>query len=241
MVPIESWLSGSQEYRREYRRPLVTLSYAQSLDGSIAARPGVRTRLSGPESLRMTHALRAAHDAILVGVGTLLVDDPSLTVRLAEGRNPQPVVLDCRLRTPVEAKIFRSGAAPVIAYSLRDEDGELATEVWRRAAALEGRGARLLPLPEQQPGCLSLTALLECLADLGIASLMVEGGAAVIGSFLQSGLVDYVVLTIAPLFLAGLPAVAPDTGESPSIYPLALKEVGSQQMGDDLVVWGKVK
>jgi 3,4-dihydroxy 2-butanone 4-phosphate synthase/GTP cyclohydrolase II len=241
MVPIESWLAGAQEYRLKNRRPLVTLSYAQSLDGSIAARPGVRTRLSGPESLLMTHRLRAAHDAILVGVGTLLADDPSLTVRLAEGKNPQPVVLDCHLRAPVEAKIFRSGGAPVIAYSQLNTQCEPAADVRRRAAVLEQRGARLLPLPTEQPGRVSLPALLECLADLGVASLMVEGGSAVIGSFLQSGLVDYVVLTIAPLFLAGLPAVPADGGEPPSIYPLALKEVGSQQMGEDLVMWGKVK
>ena len=92
MVPIDSWLADAHNFRQVHGRPLVTLSYAQSLDGCISLRPGIPTALSGPEAMRLTHRLRAAHDAILVGIGTILADDPRLTVRLVEGRNPQPVV-----------------------------------------------------------------------------------------------------------------------------------------------------
>src|SRR5687768_4642967 len=87
-------------------RPVVTLSYAQTLDGSLAL-PGRQLIISSPESMKMTHELRAAHDGLLVGIGTVLIDDPRLTVRLADGRNPQPVVLDSRLRMPLTANLLK--------------------------------------------------------------------------------------------------------------------------------------
>ncbi len=96
-------------------RPYVTLSYAQSLDGSITARRGEPLAISGPESLEMTHRLRAEHDAILVGIGTLLADDPRLSVRLVAGADPQPIIVDSRLRFPLNARILLDGRSPWIA------------------------------------------------------------------------------------------------------------------------------
>ena len=103
MEQIEVLLRGASDYHQSVGRPFVTLSYAQSLDGCIAAKRGQPLALSGPQSLTLTHQLRSAHDAIMVGIGTLLADNPRLTVRLVEGRDPQPVVLDSRLRFPSEA------------------------------------------------------------------------------------------------------------------------------------------
>lgn len=241
MVPIERWLSGAREHSQQHHRPLVTLSYAQSLDGSIAVRRGIRTPLSGSESLEMTHRLRATHDAILVGIGTILADDPSLTVRLVEGKNPQPVVLDTMLRFPLGAKMLKKNNVPWIAHRLPEQGFHP-----ERAVALETLGVRLLPIPENTTGGLSLPVLLECLAEMGISSLMVEGGARVITSFLEAGLVDYTVLTIAPLFLGGLPAVEAherhdfnDLGETRPPFPVRLRDVGYERLGDDLVVWGE--
>ena len=91
--------------RQNTGRPFVTLTYAQSLDGSIARVPGKRLQLSGPEAQAMTHRLRAVNDAILVGIGTVLADNPRLTVRLAEGSDPQPVILDSKLRFPLDANL----------------------------------------------------------------------------------------------------------------------------------------
>ena len=107
--------SDAEAFYRRHRRPFVTLSYAQSLDGSIATAAGQPLRISSPQSMIMTHALRAAHDAILVGINTVLADDPSLTVRLDEGNNPQPIVLDSQLRMPQMLACWRNPEASGLA------------------------------------------------------------------------------------------------------------------------------
>ena len=211
-------------------RPFVTLTYAQSLDGSIAARRGEPLALSGGESLRLTHRLRAAHRGILVGVGTVLADDPRLTTRLGEGaRDPQPVVLDRRLRTPPDSRLVAGGGpAPWIAAA-PDADP-------RRERRLAAAGARVVRLPEGEGG-IDLRALLDYLRGRRVESLMVEGGARVITSFLATRLVDHLVLTIAPRFVGGLPAVA-GNGERPAVLP-RLSGLRHRQLGADLVVWGR--
>jgi len=237
MEHIQAWLSQAQAFRQSHGRPLVSLCYAQSLDGSLAARQGQRTDLSGPESSRLTHQLRAAHDAILVGVGTVLADDPQLTVRLVEGNHPQPVVLDSHLRMPLEARLLTSHPRPVWIATTPDADPQ-------KANALQAIGARLLILPADESGRVSLPALLECLAASEINSLMVEGGAQVITSFLAQRLVDQVVLTIAPVFLGGLRAIEPDsilslTRRTEENFP-SLTDLHYERLGDDLIVWGKL-
>jgi len=181
-------------------RPFITLSYAQSLDGSIAARRGEPTPISGPEAMRLTHQLRAHHDAILVGIGTVIADDPQLTVRLVRGPDPQPVVLDSRLRFPAWARLLREGRRPWIATTEAADRG--------RQAELEAAGARVVRLPADGHGMVNLEALLAFLDRWHIRSLMIEGGATVISSVLAAHLADRLVLTIAPLMLGGLNAVA---------------------------------
>ena len=104
---LEALSARAAAHHRRTGRPFVTLTYAQSLDGSIAADPGQPLSLSGPQSLLLTHYLRAAHDAILVGIGTVLADNPLLNVRLVEGKNPQPVIVDSQLRFPLDANLLR--------------------------------------------------------------------------------------------------------------------------------------
>jgi 3,4-dihydroxy 2-butanone 4-phosphate synthase/GTP cyclohydrolase II len=180
-------------------RPLVTLSYAQSLDGSIAARRGEQTAISGPESLQLTHLLRARQDAILVGVGTVLSDDPQLTVRLVQGVDPQPIIVDSRLRFPSTAKMLQAGRPPWI-FTTSSADPA-------RQAALEAAGAVVTRLPADEQGLVSLGAMLAELHTRAIRRVMVEGGARVISNFLATHLADRLVLTIAPLLLGGLSAV----------------------------------
>ena len=236
MAPIEAWLADARNFRQEHGRPLVTLSYAQSLDGSLSLRRGVPSALSGPQAMQLTHRLRAAHDAILVGIGTVLSDDPRLTVRLAQGRNPQTVVLDGQLRFPLQAKLLQGEPLPWIATHQRPIDLEAHHQ---KKSALEARGARLFEIPPDENNDLSLPALLAKLADLGIDSLMVEGGSRVITSFLTSHLADQFVITIAPLFLAGLPAVQLPLQDGFTIFPTP-RDIGYDRLGDDLIVWGRL-
>ena len=211
-------------------RPFVTLAYAQSVDGSIALEAGRPFALSGPEAMRLTHALRAAHDGILIGIGTLLSDDPRLTVRLVEGRSPQPVVVDSKLRTPPGARLFNGGSRRPAWIATTDGADE------GRRAGLEARGAQVLRIPSWANGWVDLPALMERLASQGIGHLMVEGGARIITSFLRARLVDYAVVTVTPRFLGGMPALtATERGGLPRLQTWA-----SDRVGDDLVLSGEL-
>lgn len=209
--------------------PYVTLSYAQSLDGAISLRRGQPTALSGPQALAMTHQLRAEHDAILVGIGTVLADDPRLTVRLVSGPDPQPVVVDSQLRLPPTARLLQNPRPPWIATTAAADPG--------REATLTAAGARILRLPGTA-GQVNLPALLHRLHELGISRLMVEGGATIINNFLAARLVDHLVVTVTPALLGGLPAVH-NLGPAGTALP-RLHQPHYQQLGRDLIVSGDV-
>lgn len=213
--------------------PFVTLSYAQSLDGSVAAQPGKHLDISAPESLKMTHALRAAHGAaqggILVGIGTALADDPSLTVRLVEGGNPQPVVVDSHLRLPADAKLLQDNHPVWIATTH--------TAASERQQALEAVGAKILRLPANANGQVDLAALLARLGAMGLHSLMVEGGPTILTSFLTNRLADYAVVTVAPFWVGGVHAVNQPLLPSAEIFPrIAAPQI--LQVGSDVTLWG---
>ena len=175
--------------------------------------------------MRLTHQLRAAHQAILVGIGTLLADDPRLSVRLSPGTTPRPVVVDSQLRFPLSARLLAEGRRPIIATTT--------TASAARQTALEMAGARVVRMPASTTEKVDLTALLAWLRGQGYASLMVEGGATMITEFLRQGLVDRLVVTVAPVLVGGLNAVA-------SLSPkMLLQWDGVRQFGDDVVFWGK--
>jgi GTP cyclohydrolase II len=222
-----TWLDGKP---RPSARPLVTVSYAQSLDGSIAAPGCGRLRLSGSGSLRMTHRLRAAHDAIMVGIGTILADDPQLTVREVQGEDPRPIIVDTFLRTPPNARALRAGRPAIIAAG-ESTDGPA-------AAALLASGAEVRHLPTTASDLISLPALLALLESLNIRRLMVEGGARLITSFLDECLVDSVVITMCPSLIGGLQALHPLKRRPAGEFP-RLIDTHSAIIGDDIVVWGK--
>lgn len=227
---LEALSERMSAHRGRTTVPFVTLSYSQSLDGSIATNQGKPMRLSSPQSMALTHELRGIHDAILVGIGTVLADNPRLNVRLAEGEDPQPVVVDSKLRFPLEGNLLRNHSRfPWIATT--DGAGT------RRRRRLEGAGARVLSLPANESGSVNLAALLEMLGQLGIGSVMVEGGARIITSFLSLRLVNYLVLTVAPVLVGGLPAVDSLGPRDRSRYPRLLN-TAFQRLGDDLILWG---
>lgn len=225
-------LAVADQIRLPENRPFVTLSYAQSLDGSIAIMQGERTQISGPESTRLTHQLRANHDAILIGIGTLLADDPHLTVRFVEGHNPQPVVLDRNLRIPVDSYLVQSNPPWIV--TLEDADPDKVQE-------LISLGAKLIYVPDSKPGHLHIDRILEALHARGIQRLMVEGGARVITSFLEARLIDFMVVTISPLILGGLPAVSfpRRVGSTTKTKEfIKLDRMNTTFNGEDLVVFG---
>lgn len=227
--PLDRLLARVPATGIKARRPSVTISYAQSLDGSIASASGKPLSLSSRGTLEMTHRLRAAHDAILVGIGTILADNPQLTVRHVDGEHPQPVILDTYLRTPNEASILEHPKPPIIAA------GRTPNRV--RAQELEQAGGRVLSLPTREEGLVELTALMERLRQLGLASVMVEGGTRVISSFLRDQLADCMVVTIAPSLVAGKRAIEDLAQDS-------LPRLGEPEwaaFGPDLVVWGEVE
>ncbi len=211
-------------------RPFVTLTYAQSLDGSLAAQPGVPLALSGPESRRFTHQLRARHDAILVGIETVLADDPQLNVRLVAGADPRPVLLDSHLRCPTRARCLAAARHPIIATS---EAAAL-----DRQRELEAVGAMIVRLPSRA-GQIDLIALLAQLDAQGIQTLMVEGGARVITSFLQARLVDRVTLTLTPILVGGVRAIT-NLVSAPPQFP-RLRQATIETLGPDWIVSGEIE
>jgi GTP cyclohydrolase II len=214
--------------------PWVTLSYAQSLDGSIAAKPGKRFQLSNPHSQTLTHQLRSLHDAVLVGINTVLADDPRLTVRLVKGKNPRPVVLDGRLRLPLGSKLLRPPCVPpIIATTVKASS--------LREKRLQKAGAQVIRLRSRRNGFLDLRMLLTHLAQLGIRSLMVEGGARVITDFLTLQLVDQMVVTVSPLVLGGMNAVTQLVPLLHSRVRSRLTNVQYHLFAGDLVVYADVE
>ncbi len=179
-------------------RPRVTLHYAQSLDGRIATRSGASRWISGPPATHFAHELRAASGAVVIGSGTALMDDPRLTVRHVSGPQPLRVVLDGRGRLPATARLLTDGAAPTI-------------HVTRGSGAAGGPASHVerWALPGGPAGeGVDLSALLARLADLRVAAVLVEGGRGVLTSFLRAGLVDRLIVTVAPMIVgAGIDAI----------------------------------
>lgn len=232
--PQEAWFERlpllTKEFFDRHRRPLVTVSYAQSVDGSIATRNREPLRLSGHQSMVLTHRIRAASDAILIGINTLMVDNPLLTVRLVEGVNPQPILLDSNLRVPLRARILdRLDRHCWIACT--DKSGP------ERIDEVENRGAVVIRCSRDLLGRVNLQNLLHQLGERGVRSIMVEGGSQVITSFIEAQLVDQLIITIAPRLVGGLSVLNRHAaGEGSALH---LNPVSYQSCGRDIIVWGR--
>ncbi|GJE89464.1 RibD family protein [Phanerochaete sordida] len=197
-------------------RPHVTLTFAQSLDAKIGGARGKQLALSGRESLVMTHWMRTMHDAIMVGIGTALNDDPQLNTRhvppLPEGHPhkyhlPRPVILDADLNLLPECKLLTNYAAGTgrRPWIIAVPPTRNCVDWGLRRHDLEVAGAKVIEV-ERENGRVSLPSMLKALRKLGVRSLMVEGGARVIQSFLAAStekarLVDTVIVTVAPVFV----------------------------------------
>lgn len=233
------------------QRPLVTLKFAATLDGvigqfrdpSTAAQPMF---ITGKKSLAYAHELRATHDAILVGQGTIQADDPQLTVRAKKippggNRDLLRVVLDSKLRTPLLAKVIanigdKKAKQPTLLLALEPTKKERAL-FQRRRQALEAAGAEVIVVPPDQTQSIDLHAALHLLGQRGVQSLLVEGGSTVNGSFITAALVDRVVAFFAPkLAGAGLAVPISDGLGRGLAAALQLNRLRTRMLDDDLVV-----
>ena len=196
-------------------RPWVTLKVASTLDGFIGSdqcKPSDPALVTGKAARAHAHVLRSQHDAVLVGVGTVLADNPRLTVRLpgADGTGPLRVVLDGHLRTPPSARLIRQlGTPPALIVGAQPRKGARdARARLGREQALRKAGAEVLLLPADRAGRVLIPSLLRALAERGVQSLLVEGGSRVHGAFISAALVDSVAFFLAPRLVgAGRPIV----------------------------------
>ena len=215
-----------------HHRPWVTLKAAVSLDGRVATREGESKWITGEAARERGLELREEHDAILVGVETILADDPQLTRRL--GLNPisgwRRIVLDTRLRTPTDAVVVRTRPeATVIAHT-----AEAGIEDRRR---LREAGVELVELKADDDGRVDLGALLDHLARREVAALLVEGGPTVHGSFNDADLVDEIILFIAPFVIGGdAPSAVAGTGVATLEAAQRLCFEDIDRHGDDLEI-----
>ncbi len=170
---------------------MITVHYAQSLDGRLATRTGDSQWIGGPASLKLAHQLRAEHAAVLVGVGTVLADNPRLTVRLVAGPSPTRVIVDSTLRIPLDAHVLTDGAASTVVATTERALPE-------RVKAVAACGATVLQASADALGRVDLRALLP---TLGAESVLVEGGGAVITSVLRQRLASRLVVCIAPMVI----------------------------------------
>ena len=218
-------------------RPHVTLKAAATLDGKIADVYGASKWITGEASRREAHRLRSEADAIVVGIGTVLADDPALTVRLDPPwpREPLRVVLDSTARTPVSARLI-AGPTPgraVIAVGV-SAPGE-------RVRALEAAGAQVVRCPGPD-GRVSIPALLAALFAREVRGVLVEGGAAVAAAFLDAGVVDRAAMFYAPMLLGGATAPSVLAGAGRELKrAVGLEHVEVRRIADDLLVEGDVR
>ena len=224
---IDGWLSEQRTLAALTERPFVTLSYAQSWDGSITLHCGKPLALSGGPAMTLTHQLRSIHDGILVGVGTVVSDDPQLNVRQCAGPDPQPVVLDAHLRIPPSARLCH----------LKGKRCWVLTSSDRQAPP--HAGLDIIRLPGDNNGRVCLHAALRELKQRGIHSLMVEGGANVISAFLKQALADAIVLTVAPRLVGGYKAVTDLGFDSGSALP-HIMSMHTAMLDQDLIMWGRL-
>jgi diaminohydroxyphosphoribosylaminopyrimidine deaminase / 5-amino-6-(5-phosphoribosylamino)uracil reductase len=210
--------------------PFVTIKYAQTLDGRIATATGESQWISSGASLKFTHQLRAAHDAILVGAGTVIKDDPELTVRLVHGRNPLRVIVDSELIISRQAKIFQniSASKTLIATIKTADDPQFKN--------FADSDAEIITVDADEKGNVDLKKLFKILAGRNISSILIEGGAQIITSALKNNLANRLVTIIAPKIIgSGIEAV----GDLNIRRLDAAKKISIQKVsrrGDDIII-----
>ena len=217
------------------RRPYVVLKYAMTLDGKTATRSGASRWITGEAARRRVHEDRNRYAAILVGIGTVLADDPLLTCRVEGGRDPLRVVCDSALRLPLDAGLVKTARqVPTVVAAARPDPA--------KKAALEAAGCRVWDLPGPD-GKVDLNALLDRLGAEEIDSVLIEGGGELSWSLLSAGLVQRVQAYVAPKLFGGRDAPSPLGGRGVDLPAQAVRLAGCTvtRLGEDLLIEGEVE
>lgn len=216
-------------------QPFISLKVASTLDGKIATRYGESKWITGEESRRFVHRLRSDVDGVLVGVGTVLRDDPLLTARIRKGRDPRRIVLDSRLRTPEKAKVIQEDPEKTILATTPFAPEE-------RIHAFVKKGVNVLIVDPSQ-GRVDLRSLLQRLGEMKMTSLLVEGGGQVNGSFLIEGLVDKFFFFLSPKLIGGdrAPGMFGGSGVENLGEAIQIEKMKVKRIGEDLLVVGYPK
>jgi diaminohydroxyphosphoribosylaminopyrimidine deaminase/5-amino-6-(5-phosphoribosylamino)uracil reductase len=217
--------------------PYVTLKLALSLDGRIAARTGASKWVTGPEARARVHLLRAQHDAVVIGIGTALADDPRLTVRDAPGPSPLRVIFDTRLRLPLAGRLVQS-ARDVPTWVVCTTDAPMSAE-----EQLVERGVEVLRAPPSAEGRIDPLAGLRLLGARGVVAVMMEGGAELAGSALAGQVVDELHAFVAPILLGprGRPGAVDWAGPATPAEAPSIMDPQWEVCGNDAHVWGPLR
>jgi diaminohydroxyphosphoribosylaminopyrimidine deaminase/5-amino-6-(5-phosphoribosylamino)uracil reductase len=214
------------------KEPFVILKVAATLDGKIATREGDSKWISGETSRHFVHRMRDQVDGVVVGIGTVLKDDPQLTARIKKGRDPYRIILDSRLRIPEDAKVIGNSPSKTIIATT-----ELAAR--DKIERLEKKGVRILTLDSKQ-GRVDLKNCLSKLGEMGMMSLLVEGGSQVNGSFLDEGLIDKILFFLSPKLIGDREALGifGGSGKANLKETIPLNELRVRRMGEDILIEG---
>jgi len=219
------------------KTPFVVVKCAATLDGRIATRSGDSKWVSGEDSRRFVHTLRHDLDGIMIGIGTVMADDPSLTARMdaGEGNDPVRIILDTDLSIPPEAKLLHldSTAETVVVCEVSVHDEKI--------ARIQQDGVRVLKM-ESENGLILWKPLLAQLGEIGITSVLIEGGSRIIGSAFREQIVDKLFFFFAPKILGGDDGIPICSGPGPNLMKdsIPLRDLNVRRFGDDLMIEGYV-
>jgi len=217
-------------------RPFVTLKAAMTLDGRISTASGESRWISGKKARAEVDRLRAEVDAVLIGIGTVLADNPMLKLRKVKGKNPIRIVIDPQLKIPMTFHLVSNlESTETLILSTEGASAE-------KMQVLRDKGVTVVPLPDEQ-GMISFETILDHLGRRGLTSLLIEGGAGVNGMALRSGLVDRVIFYIAPKFLCGDDARGVVGGKAIGTLSsaLSLENLKVRRLGEDIRIEGRIR
>lgn len=219
----------------EEKKPYIAMKYAMTMDGKIATFTGDSKWVTGEKAREHVHQLRKRYSAIMVGIGTVLVDNPMLNCRIEEGVDPVRVVCDSHLRIPIESRLVQTAKEirTIAAYAVGEEE---------KQKELESAGVELLRCEQNENGTIDFRSLVRELGEMGIDSILIEGGGTFHGTVLKSGLVDRIYCYIAPKLIGGKEAKSPVEGSGFSLMKEALEVYDTEiiKLGTDICITGRV-